>query len=164
MIWRSVDETIQRVSDPVPGDIRSYFLVCAYQCGVRQVLMVHVNDLAAQLGMTFAGVRYRITQLHIEPSYDYRGYIQITESQAEQVRNFKNDKLNPRMVQPFLDELRAEMSENNVTGMQVAVGSGISQSMVTQLLNGKRKMKLEHAERLASALGLRAVLCTVEVE
>jgi len=128
--------------------------------------LIDVQDLAEELDMSDAGIRYRVNKLKLEKIYRLNNRLAIYEKDADLIRNFKKERTNenPPWVQDFINEVREEMYDRNETTISIAEGAGMSQSMVSHILNGGRKLSIKNAEKLADALGMKVILCLGDTE
>lgn len=62
-----------------------------------------------------------------------------------------------RAATPISDGLRAAAVNSRMTPYAVAQAAGVAPSVVTRWLSGHRSLKLDTADRIASALGLKLV-------
>jgi plasmid maintenance system antidote protein VapI len=57
--------------------------------------------------------------------------------------------------QSLQDALKAGIRQSNKTPYQLAKESGVSQPIISRFVNGERDIRLETADKLAAALGLK---------
>ena len=58
-------------------------------------------------------------------------------------------------VKPISDVLRDAIKRSEMTVYRLAQESGVSQPVISRFVSGERDLRLETADRLALALGLR---------
>ena len=128
--------------------------------------LIDIQDLAEELNMSDAGIRYRINKLKLKKIYRLNNRLAIYEKDSDLIRNFKKEHTNenPPWVQDFINEVWEEMYNQNETTISLAEGAGLSLAMVSQIMTGGRKLSIKNAEKLAKALRMKPVLCLVDPE
>lgn len=86
---------------------------------------------------------------------DKKDFIQLSRAVAEYEASYHPL---PGKVSTLLDAIREKMEEKGVNQKQTAKLLGISESRVSDLLNGRRKLNLNIAKRLRDNFGISADL------
>lgn len=127
--------------------------------------MVSMNDLAEELKLTKPALAYRATVLEVKVING-----EVSEDDASKIRGFWHREKEhkrcafPSYMRDYIDEVHEEMQNQEMSAAELAALCDLSQTYMSYILRKKSIPSFVIIEKIASALGMKPVLCLVESE